>query len=175
MEYISVINVARETVEKYHKAIPKKLLELWETKGFGTFMNGYLKTINPDDYEGILNESYFRANNSIPIMVTAFGDIITWEENKFVGIVKYRYGTSEIMISNFDLFFVLLNDSSFVSKFFQANLYEEAVKKYGNLIYDECFGYVPILALGGKETIEQIKKVKIREHIALITELAGGI
>ena len=111
----------------------------------------------------------------LTISVTAFGDIITWEENKFVGIVKYRYGTSEIMISNFDLFFVLLNDSSFVSKFFQANLYEEAVKKYGNLMYDECFGYVPILALGGKETIEQIKKVKIREHIALITELAGGI
>ena len=108
-------------------------------------------------------------------MVTAFGDVITWEENKFVGIVKYKYGSSEIMISNFDLFLILLNDDSFVSKFFQLDLYKKAVETYGELAYDECFGFVPLLALGGKETVDQIKKVKIREHIALITELAGGI
>lgn len=79
------------------------------------------------------------------------------------------------MISNYDLFLVLLNDNSFVSRFFQIDLYEKAVDKYGTLNYDECFGYVPILALGGKESVNNLKKVKIREHIALITELAGGI
>ncbi|MGN0631733.1 MAG: T6SS immunity protein Tdi1 domain-containing protein [Ruminococcus sp.] len=175
MDYIPVLNMEREIVEKYRKVIPQKLLELWENNGLGMFMDGYLKTINPDEYKGILNESYFNAANSIPIMATAFGDIITWEENKYVGLVRYKYGTSEIMISNYDLFLVLLNDNSFVNKFFQIDLYDKAVEKHGTLNYDECFGYVPIFALGGKATIEQVKKVKIREHIALITELIGEI
>ncbi len=175
MDYISVLNIEQKIVEKYKNVIPQKLLELWENKGLGMFMDGYLKTINPDEYKNILNESYFNAANSIPIMATAFGDIITWEENKYVGLVRYKFGTSEIMISNYDLFIVLLNDNSFVSRFFQIDLYEKAVDKYGTLNYDECFGYVPILALGGKESINNLKKVKIREHIALITELAGGI
>ena len=42
-------------------------------------------------------------------------------------------------------------------------------------IYDECFGYVPLLALGGKEDVEHLKKVKMKEHIAVITQLTGGV
>ena len=36
-------------------------------------------------------------------------------------------------------------------------------------------GYVPLLALGGKESVKSLKKVKMREHIALIAELTDGI
>ena len=39
----------------------------------------------------------------------------------------------------------------------------------------ECFGYVPLLAMGGKESVNSIKKVKMREHISLIINLVGGI
>ncbi|WP_296585518.1 T6SS immunity protein Tdi1 domain-containing protein [Ruminococcus sp.] len=53
--------------------------------------------------------------------------------------------------------------------------YNAAVKKYGKLEYDECFGYVPLLGLGGKESVNNLKKVKIKEHIALITEMVGEI
>ncbi|WP_420990641.1 T6SS immunity protein Tdi1 domain-containing protein [Chitinophaga sp. CC14] len=37
--------------------------------------------------------------------------------------------------------------------------------------YDECYGYAPLLGLGGKEKIENIEKVKISVHIALIAQL----
>lgn len=53
--------------------------------------------------------------------------------------------------------------------------FNEAVEMHGSLSYDECFGYVPLLAIGGKETTKNLKKVKIREHIALITALVGEI
>lgn len=45
----------------------------------------------------------------------------------------------------------------------------------GVLKYDECFGYVPLLALGGSEKVENLKKVKIKEHIKLITQMVGKI
>lgn len=46
---------------------------------------------------------------------------------------------------------------------------------YGKLNYDECFGYVPLLGLGGPEKVENLQKVKIREHIELISQLVGRI
>ena len=52
--------------------------------------------------------------------------------------------------------------------------HNKAIEKYGMLEYDECFGYVPLL-LGGKETVNNLKKVKIREHLSIIAEMSGGV
>lgn len=162
-------------IDKYFNVLPNSLIEIWRNQGLGTFMNGYLKVINPDEFENVFNASYFRSDVSIPVLITAFGDIITWEKNKYVGIVRYRYGKSDIMISNFDLFLRLLKDDTFVKEYFNIKQYNEAVKAYGKLDYDECFGYVPLLGLGGKETVKNLKKVKVREHIELICEMVGGV
>ncbi len=174
-DYISCSSVDDMIINRYTKKIPESLMRIWMKCGLGSFWDDYLKIINPDEYGDLLKNSYFRGDVAIPIMVTAFGDIITWEKNKYVGIVEYRYGKSEIMISDFDLFLFLLNDSSFTDKFFQFNKYQEALKRYGKLAMDESFGYVPILALGGKENVDNMKKVKTKEHIALITDLIGLI
>ena len=119
--------------------------------------------------------SYFRANISIPIMITGFGDIITWEKNEYLSIVKYKNGTFDIILKRFVHIFNCLQDPYFLEKYFQIDTYNEAVAKYGELNFDECFGYVPLLGLGGSEKVENLKKVKIKEHIELITHLVGRI
>lgn len=53
--------------------------------------------------------------------------------------------------------------------------YPKAYSKYGIPNYDECFGYTPLLGLGGSEKVENLKKVKIREHILIITEYMGPV
>ena len=63
----------------------------------------------------------------------------------------------------------------FCKEFFELDNYTAAVSKLGELKYDECFGYVPLLGLGGSEKVENLKKVKIKEHIELITQLVGKI
>lgn len=62
-----------------------------------------------------------------------------------------------------------------VKNFAQLHQYIEAVNKLGKLEQDECFGYVPLLGLGGSEKIQNLKKVKIREYIELISQLVGKI
>ena len=52
-------------------------------------MGGYLKVVNPEDYQELLKETYFRGNISIPILVTAFGDIVTFEEDQYIGMVRH--------------------------------------------------------------------------------------
>ncbi len=42
--------------------------------------------------------------------------------------------------------------------------------------YEECFGYTPLLGLTGKkkaEEVENLKKVKLKEHILLIHGVYG--
>ena len=167
--------VNQECIERYEQQLPGELIYIWRNYGFGTFMNGYLRIINPDDYLDLLKNSYFNAEAAIPIMTTAFGDIITWEEQQYVGIVEYRHGISDIIIRGFDVFMILLNDDQAKKMIFTLDMYDNALKERGEIEFNECFGYVPLLALGGKKSVNNLKKVKMREHIALITDLTGGI
>lgn len=68
-----------------------------------------------------------------------------------------------------------LSDNDYIkSNLFLENYYP-AKEKLGEIAYDECYGYVPILAIGGSEKIENLQKVKIKEHISIIAQLAGKI
>ena len=174
-DFVTSAKVDENGIRKYNGKIPAELMDIWKEYGFGSFFGGYLKVINPDDYMDIVKDSYFRGNVSIPILGTAFGDIITWEENQYTGIVRYRYNDFDFLSTRFDLFLKLLSDKGFLKCFFALEEYAQAVEKYGKLAYDECFGYVPLLALGGKEDVEHLKKVKMKEHIAVITQLTGGV
>ncbi|PHU33876.1 hypothetical protein CSX01_12995 [Pseudobutyrivibrio ruminis] len=68
-----------------------------------------------------------------------------------------------------------LDDDYFFEKYFQIPLYIEAVNKLGKLEQDECFGYVPLLGLGGSEKVDNLNIVKIREHIELISQMVGKV
>lgn len=174
-DFILIGEVKEKLIKEYGSRLPIEIIDIWKNYGFGTFYNGYLKVINPNDYIRILDESYFQGNVSIPIFATAFGDLITWEKNQFIGIVQYRYGKNEVISDGFDFFFDDLYDGELDKDFFDINQYEKAISVYGSLNYDECFGYVPLLGLGGKETVENLKIVKLREHIELIAEMTGEI
>lgn len=138
-------------------------------------LNGYLKVINSEEYQELLNKTYFRGKVSVPIFVTAFGDIVTLEEDQYIGLVKYKNGSFVMIAKNMKRFMQNLEDEYFLEKYFQIPQYEEAVKKIGKLEQDECFGYVPLLGLGGSEKVDNLKKVKIREHIELIAQTMGKI
>ena len=173
--FVKVADMPQEVIEKYQNQVPAELLQIWQEDGLGTFLDGYLKVINPDDYLELLQNSYFRGEISIPIFATAFGDIITWEKNEFLGIIKYKDGTFDIFLENLSLFIKFLPDKSFTDDYFDIPLYKKAVAKHGQLAYDECFGFVPLLALGGFKDVDHMDKVKVLEHIYLMYQLTGGV
>lgn len=173
--FVKVADMPQEVIEKYQNQVPAELVQIWQEDGLGTFLDGYLKVINPDDYLELLQNSYFRGEISIPIFATAFGDIITWEKNEFLGIIKYKDGTFDIFLENLSLFIKFLPDKSFTDDYFDIPLYKKAVAKHGQLAYDECFGFVPLLALGGFKDVDHMDKVKVLEHIYLMYQLTGGV
>lgn len=172
--FVKVADMPQEVIEKYKDQVPEELLHIWQSYGLGSFFDGYLKVINPEDYIELLNESYFDAKIAFPIFVTAFGDVITWEKKAYVGIVKYNIQDCDIIIKSLKYFLKYLDDE-YVYENFDLDLYREAIAKYGQLAYDECFGFVPLLALGGFKDVDHMDKVKVLEHIYLMYQLTGGV
>ena len=56
------------------------------------------------------------------MFVTAFGDIITWEKNTYVGIVQYNIQDLDMICKGLDLFIRFL-DNSYVTDNFEFDLY----------------------------------------------------
>jgi hypothetical protein len=59
--------------------------------------------------------------------------------------------------------------------FENAHQFLSALERLGYCAYDECYGYFPALALGGSEKVENLQKVKLREHLSLLFQMVGVI
>ena len=164
-----------DVINTYMGRVPEKLVEVWKQYGFGSILEGYLKIVNPDEYQCILEDVYVRSKEAIILFTTSMGDIIVWEDNKYLIQLNFRRGKMKGISSGFKYFFSDLEDESFLEDNLDWLPYLEAVKKLGVPNYDECFGYEPILGLGGSEKVDNLKKVKLVEHIYLIKEFMGPI
>jgi len=166
--------VPDEIITEYEGKIPEQFIEIWKNYGFGTFLNGFLRIINPNDYMDFTQKSYFE-KNSIPLLVTALGDIIVWEDNAYFFILQYRYNNFSSLARGFKVFEKLLDEPEYFFRKVQAKNFNEALQLLGVPAYDECFGYVPLLSLGGSEKPENLQKVKLREHLELMYQMQGSI
>lgn len=174
-DFVFEEKVSKEAIDKYDGKIPEEVLKIWKTYGFGSILNGYLKIINPEKIQVILEVVYSRHQDSIPLFTTSMGDIIVWEKERYLIILNFRKMAVSVISVGFDFFLEDLNDESFLDEELNYQPYPKAVEKYGHLAYDECFGFVPLLGLGGEEKIEKLDKVKLNEHVYLITHFMGHI
>lgn len=152
-DFIREQSVSNEIIEQYQNKIPDEMIAFWKEYGFGTFLNGFMKTVNPDDYKDLLIEGSQRFHDRIVLFATAMGDLIIWDGN-FVRILKFRYGVTDTIMSGFKFFFEDLSDEDFREEDLKWNPYLEAVELIGVPKYEECFGYVPLLGLDGLKMLK---------------------
>ncbi len=184
-KYPDAINskeVFESTISKYKDILPSPIIELWKKHGFGGYKNGLFWTINPDDYQDYLNRWIITEwNDVIPIMRTAFGDLIFiygFEKNDpnyaHLGfkLIDVRHCSSNTITIGLDDFFenYLLQAGSLMA---MTNIdgvhFLHGRGKLGILKSDECYGYEPILALGGKEKKENMKIFNYKVHLEILT------
>lgn len=60
-DFVQLSTVDEPLIEKYTDKLPSEIISLWREYGFGEFMDGYLKVINPDDYLQLLKDFYWPA------------------------------------------------------------------------------------------------------------------
>ena len=167
-------DMPKEVIEKYRNLVPKEMIEIWEKYGLGSFLSGYLRVINPDDYKELVEETYFRGNVAIPIFITAFADVVTWEEDELIGMIEYKTLDVNAIWEGMDNFFELLSNKRFLEKNFELEMYNKALKLYGEVGYEDCYCFVPVIPVGGKK-IENLQKGKAFTHIEVIVYLMGRV
>nr|WP_321236366.1 T6SS immunity protein Tdi1 domain-containing protein [uncultured Psychroserpens sp.] len=159
-------------LEKYSGTIPYVLGELWKQDGWAGYMNGFIWTINPDDYlEFVLRWiDVPKGTPVIPIMRTAFGDLLVWWEG-WVKVIDVRHQElsplHEDLRKLFENFFTA---KTYALEEMRSKYFPKAHKKLGELKSDECYGFTPILALGGSEKTDNLKVVKFKEHLEILTQ-----
>ncbi|GAB3566744.1 DUF1851 domain-containing protein [Arthrobacter alkaliphilus] len=163
----------QSAIDKYAAVVPAELASLWTDYGLGNFRDGYLRVVNPDDWMQLVQDTHKGFRPLIPIMTTAMGDIVGWD-GELLRLLDYRHGLVRTLFG--EAYFVTDTQSS---KYMESKLfwspYPEARELYGVPDPGQCFGYVPFLAAGGPETVENLQILDMRTHIEVITAFMGPL
>ncbi|GAA5089379.1 DUF1851 domain-containing protein [Chryseobacterium ginsengisoli] len=165
----------KNLIQEYRDKLPQKLLDCWNLNGFTTLSNDFIKVVNPNDYKDILNQSYESIGKpAYVIFATGLGDLIIWENN-YIILLNFRRGKSKVIESGFNFFLEDIKDDSFLLEELDSKNFKQGAESLGQLSFDECFSYEPLLGLGGAEKVENLKKVKIKEYISITAQALGKI
>lgn len=175
-------------VDRYRGQLPDQLLAYWGEFGWCGYADGLFWTVNPQDYEPALeawigSTSFMERDAYHVVARSAFGHLLFWgEKTGYTVRILAPYAmasASEPSFSpeEFELgvkAFFSTQDRSFYDLKDKADepLFERAKKALGPLKYDEMYGFVPALALGGPATLDHLQKVKAVEHLVLLAQLS---
>lgn len=153
--------------------LPEKISRQVESGGI--LLDGMIRFVAPEQLEPILKEGYAGAEDAVPFAVTAFGDILTWEEERYIYKVSLRQGKADALAAGTNFFFEDLKDPEYAAEHFEMSLFFAAREKLGKLSDSECYAFVPLKALGGFEDIDHMEKMPYRQYLYLAIQVGGGV
>ncbi|MDE7399801.1 MAG: DUF1851 domain-containing protein [Oscillospiraceae bacterium] len=181
---IKYADVPEEVIEKYRGRVPDDFISLWREYGFCTTEDGYYKIVNPDDYADIWEDLFENAEDAgtVVVMVTAMADLIFYDSSTLNSTLFYdnnsmlcyadiRHQNVHAICDDFSMTMGDMRTYDFRSDELSWDLYEKAVQTLGVPAYDECFGYEPLLSLGGKEKVENLRKVNLMVHLDIVSQM----
>lgn len=168
--------VPKDVIDKFRGVVPDDVADAWETHGFATTVGGFVRLVDPDSLTDIVEETFERSAGAVPLFSTALGDIGVLRDGA-VELLKYRHGRVDILTTRPGQLFKYLGSEMRRehSDYLDWNPYPAAVERLGVPAADECFGFSPLLVLGGPPRPENLSVVKLREHILLIAQFAGPL
>jgi len=171
------------SIKRYEGKLPAQLLQYWESYGWCGYANGLFWTVNPQDYEPILERwlvgtGLSELDKYHVIARSAFGQIYLWGEDTANSLSvssylsRYSYIPSVLSREKFDFGTRLFFSTMQPERNDVDHLFELALKKLGPLEADEMYGFVPALALGGPMELKNLQKVKTIEHLEFLSQLS---
>lgn len=174
-DFIPVAPVAAETIERYRGRVPDELIGVWQGQGYGfAGARGFVRVVDPDLYYDRIRDALPRPT-MIPIFATGLADVIVWDsEEGAVRSLMFRKGDFHALGNRLG-WTAAIHDEGFLAEYLEWDPYPAGVDRLGQPGYDECFIFVPLLALGGPATADHLETGDLLTHVELIRELAGPI
>jgi hypothetical protein len=145
------------------------IFDLWQEDGWCGYGDGFLWTIDPS----MLAHIFAEGSEGVAFLRTAMGGVFysKGQEVRYLDILAGD--TSEVFNRMSSLFDTLLLDEDYVNDALRYDLFAEALPKLGRLDRTECYGFLPPLPMGGSESLDTLKRVKLREHLAIVIQALG--
>ena len=178
-------------IEKWRSTMPSALLEYWANEGWSGFAQGLFWIVNPDDFKDVLAEwlagtPLEKVDQFHVIARTAFGKLYLWGE-KTGPSAEIVTSDHSVLCLERDLKKPVKNPELALRGFFSGSdpsyadaldevgqpLFQRALNTLGPLQPDEMYGFEPPLIVGGKARIENVRIVKINEHLGMLRQFAG--
>lgn len=186
------VGVPASALETWRSKLPDQLLAYWQEEGWCSYADGLLWTVNPEQYEDLVDEwldgSPLERTDSFHVIArSAFGDLylcgqssgrsatICCPLNAISALVKeLRPKTPAGRDSSIRSFFCgsLRGDYDLLDETGRP-LFDRALAKFGPLGADEMYGFEPALVAGGKMRLENLRKVKLDQHLSILRQLAA--
>lgn len=178
----------KSSLDKYIERVPDALIVFWQEVGWSGFADGLLWTTDPEEMQPVIelwleNVDLVDASLYTAITRSAFGEIHLWGKKTGMNvIIEPLFGTVTVFEPHFsedkeDLELIAFFGSKVKKNFdFRDDkeklLFKKALKKLGPLNSDEIYAFEPALSIGGLPKIENLVKVKMIEHLAMLAQLA---
>jgi hypothetical protein len=160
-------------LESLGNRAPVALVEFWRKHGWCTYLQGLIRTVNPDDYSDVLS-SWQLHSDALVFAQSAFGDLVCIQDDRIrIVFVHTATGlTSKLRYAEFLASQFFPDD---VNGFFFGQLYQQAIERSGRLTSNEIFTFEPALALGGTADVSHITRAQLKPALALLSQLVDRI
>lgn len=168
-----VAPISDETIAAFAGRVPAEVAELWRTQGAGFVGDGYFRFVDPARAAEMLEGVFGLPEGSTVLFTTALGDLVVHVNGLYL-VVKSRWGAIDLLEgASFDELIALIEDPAQRDVAWEWQPYPAARDRDGVPGFEECYGFVPLLALGGSPDPARLQRAGLYEHLAVIAQLAG--
>jgi hypothetical protein len=163
--------VPQEAFDRYADKLPADLFEEWRQRGWCGHGDGFFWTADPAELDDLLSGWFTDSIQRYAFVRTAFGGLFYWDgtDAQYLDVLL---GDTSTVFGRMDMLFDgLFCDVGYLNDVLRHDVFLEALPRLGRLKKDECYAYTPPLAMGGPGTVDTLRRVKLREHLAILAQL----
>lgn len=183
---LSPIKIEAIRLEEYKNVLPQAMLDFWSEVGWSGYANGMMWSTDPEEFKPALaawldGSNLLSQDKYIVIARGAFGKLFVWGKTMGLTIIINPLISS---ITTVEPTLEAEESDSAISAFFLSKdkedfdfddqkdkpIFARALKKLGPLKSDEMYAFEPALGMGGTAKIENLVKVKMIEHLVLLSQ-----
>lgn len=157
--------------ERLAPRVPEVMRAILRKEGWCSYKNQGLWLCDPDDWQPA-TRAWFPDEPAAQLLArSAFGDMFVLAGTFWLGLPHESVIMQSVDDPNW-FFGCTITAKGFTTQSDLPPKVHAASKAAGSLQWDEMYTYVPALALGGREKTSKIERVKAREQLVLLSQLA---
>ena len=163
----------KELIAKYRDVLPEIIISSWEQSGFQKFSNGFLWTVDPDEFRDIASDFLhdYQAPEVNVLFRTGFGDLILLYKSKMFHMSALTLKHGEL-VGTVDLVLELhLGQRDSANAVFFLKEFKEARKKLGDITDEEVYTPVPVIPMGGTFDVANMQKANLKAHLHFLSQV----